>query len=54
MFPKYLEKTANKKHSSFLFGNTSSQRVFKEYQRLRNFKDNSEGSQSFYPYNDQS
>jgi hypothetical protein len=35
LFPKYLEKSGSKAHSQFFFGNASSERVFKDYQRLR-------------------
>ncbi|CDW83481.1 UNKNOWN [Stylonychia lemnae] len=35
LFPKYLEKTGSKTHAQFLFGNVSSDRLFKDYQRLR-------------------
>lgn len=35
MFPKYLEKSGNKKQASFLFGQSQPDRIFKDYQRLR-------------------
>ena len=39
MFPKYLEKSGNKKQAAFIFGQSQPDRIFKDYQRLRLNKD---------------
>jgi hypothetical protein len=44
MFPKYIEKSGSKKHAQFLFGNTQTDRLFKDYSRLRFEHDVSRGS----------
>jgi hypothetical protein len=44
MFPKYIEKSGSKKHAQFLFGNTQTDRLFKDYSKLRFEHDASRGS----------
>lgn len=44
MFPKYIEKSGSKKHAQFLFGNTQTDKLFKDYSRLRFEHDVSRGS----------
>ncbi|TNV86170.1 hypothetical protein FGO68_gene17731 [Halteria grandinella] len=55
LLPKFIEKSQSKKHTNFLFGQTSSERVFQDYQRLRTQTSNvKQRSQNRDHSNDQS